>query len=350
MNTKSQPAEPTAALIAGLETGATLVDTGRFSVDWPRAVQMMGSRALGDPAEWLALVVQSGVLLGAGMVDIRFGKKECEVDFKEVAMSLSELSDLWSMLDQESDTPRRSALYKLALAFATLLTHGAERLEVEVPGHLAVYSEAAHTTHETTMQECRTRLRVVFGNAADAIRSTKVTSSIRTRAILSETNIAFDGESVTTGWHAILNHHIPRVKIHDSEGKLIGMGGYPIGRAEPSMLLVLVGGLRVEEVELPNCNAGFIAVVDCDLPLDLSQRHVVRGKRFEDVVQRVVDAHVKVARPSPEHKAQRAVDLAGKDRRRVVRTSTREEGTLWAVVVPAVFLLVILILLAFISD
>lgn len=313
MSTKPHGTDTTSALILGLEAEATFVDKGKFSVDWPRAVQLMGSHALRDPAGWLSLVVQSGVLLGATVVDISFGKEDCQVDLKGVELSVGELSDLWAMLDLGADTRRQSALYKLALALATLLTWGVKSIEIEIPGHTIKYAAKKHSVDESRAHLDRTRMRVVFDDASDAIRSTRVTSSILTRCVLSETNISFDGESKTVGWHAIFDQGAPRTDIHDSNGTLIGTCGFRAQRATPATLLVLVGGLRVEEVPLPDCDEGFAAVVDCDLPVDLSQQHLVRGERFDEVIRCAMDAYAKAPSPSPVQDGQRISERPPED-------------------------------------
>jgi hypothetical protein len=297
MTTESHGAKTTATLIAGLETGATLVDTGKFSVDLPRAVELMGSLALLDPSLWLALVVQSGVLMGGRMVDIHWSEAECLVVIAGVDLPPTEMSDPWSMSGVAGTTTKRSALQKLMLAYATLLAQGAKSIEVRSSGHRAVYRMGESTLDATATDE-GTRILVEFGAASKAIRSETVTSTLRERCILSETNIAFDGESQTVGWHAFLDANTARVDVTDANGAVIGMAGFKGGHAHPAVVAVLVGGLFVEHVELPLCDAGFVAVIDHDLPLDLSQRKLVRGEHLDEVLRRIMAAYSAAPRPT----------------------------------------------------
>lgn len=280
-----------ASIVARLEAEGSLVDEGRFSVDWARALDLLGERATAEDGEWLPLILQVGGLLGATRLDVSCGADVVDVRWTGVVLSRETLAGPWTA---------HGTLYKLALAQAIAHAQGIKALEVTSSGSLArcakgdVKLEPAPNEAEPLVDATHIRVR---RSTSDLGGVGAMRDMVAARCYFSPIPVYTDDESVSRGWAAAFDGHTVEVRADDA--RVIGMAGYTLSPG-PALLEVLVGGVRIEAIQLAEYERGFVAVVDLDIDLDLSQRKVVRGETFERLIGWVADAAARAPHAS-EH-------------------------------------------------
>ena len=290
-------------IVAALEAEATFVDEGEFSVDWQQAVRLMGSHALADSREWLPLVLQAGGLLGASTIQVTGGRSEVEVYFEQLTLSREELLEPLRPLTRDPADRRQNGLRKLARAQATLLAMSTERIELRVhDGLSAVYTQSEKHVEAGKASSTKpgATLRVTFGGAPDQGRMIELARLLEERCQFSNVPTSLRDQRVDRGWNAAFDGTVPTVEILDSSGKPVGRAGFRADESATAKLLIQSGGVLIEQVPLPESGAGFVAIVDLELPVDLSQRKVVRNQDFETMLAWVHDAHQRAPRVTPD--------------------------------------------------
>lgn len=292
------------SIVARLEAQGTLVDEGRFSVDWARALELLGERATSEAGEWLPLILQVGGLLGATRMDVSCGSDVVEVRWTGVVLSWDDLTGPW--------TSHRT-LYKLAVAQAMAVAQGTGAIEVTASGLLARYVdqkvevEPARKESDPVHDATRIRLRRLVTDLGGV---GTLRDLVSTRCYFSNIPIYTDDESVSRGWAAAFDGRTVDVKADGV--RVVGMAGYTLSPA-PAVLEVLVGGVHIEAIQLSEYGPGFVAVVDLDIELDLSQRKVVRGESFQRLLGWISEAAESAPRASEQDRSDWAACAARLD-------------------------------------
>jgi hypothetical protein len=309
------------SLIAALEQGGELVDAGEFSVDAGQALVKLRDYQLVDPHGWVLLVIEAAVLAGATPVSVP-AEGELVVELSPLELRADELEQLfaWVFIELEGiegdEWRRRRALQQLALASNAVLGLELDELVIE----------------SIDLQGRGSRLRMtraqplgVLESIADAAPGTRVRvvglagererQLVRERCRYTTHDIRIGDERISRGAvGALVDDEFVQMReqvgwaggrrtkpLIDAQGQTIGAHGKAYRVASQPSLLIIANGVLIERVELdaaPNTElmSNFVAVVEIDLPRDLSQAKVRRGPEFESIVQAARSAATKLDR------------------------------------------------------
>ncbi len=296
--------EQTAArrIVDALEQGATLIDEGTFTLDRARALEKLAAYRLSETDAWILIMVQVGNLLGATSISI-----VCQATFAEVLLANVTLPSQWlgDLLggvfvggDDATEHERRHkrARQKLAIAYAALLEFDPDSIELvcmNEHGQVSRLSRARGDERDIIERSFEptgsigTKVRVVYTSRPGGRQTTR--QMIYERCCYSKVPVSLERQVIQQEWSAVLSsgtRPILPVDVVDGAGRVIGIAGIGL-RDDPSdrgVLLVQVDGIVVEKIALEDTVEHFIAFVDVDLRLDLSQSKVVRDAAFYEVV------------------------------------------------------------------
>jgi hypothetical protein len=309
------------SLIAALEGGGELVDVGGFSIDAGQALIKLREHQLVDPHAWVLLVIEAAVLAGAKRVSVPT-EGELAIELGPLELRAEELEQLfaWVFVEldgiEEHERRRRRALQQLALA-----SNAALRLE---PSELVIESIDPQG-QGARLRMTRERPLGAVESVEDAAPGTRMRAVglvgererglVRERCRYTTHDVRLGDERISRGPSgAIVDAEFEQLRdqagfaasartrpLVDAQGRTIGRHGKAYRMDAPPALLVVSNGVLIERVELEGGEAlepSFVAVVELDLPRDLSQAKIRRGPEFESIVETARAAAKKV-----EHEA-----------------------------------------------
>lgn len=304
----------TRSLVAELERGGELVDHGVFSIDANQALAKLRDHQLSDPHAWILLAIEAGVLAGAERVEVS-GEGELVIELGLVELHPDELEQLYAWVFAEIDGSldarergRRRALQQLALACNTALGRQPDALILE-----SYDGEGRGARLTLTPARPLGELERDVVGPPGARMHAKGLAGARERELVRERcgptthDIRLGHERVSRGPGALIVGHeleaareqlgftpSPRTRpFVDARGQTIGRWGnaYQVD-AYPSLAIVC-NGVMVERIDLRSpllgpldheLDGNFVAVVERDLPRDLSQSHVRHGPELAELV------------------------------------------------------------------
>lgn len=305
--------ETTRDLIAELEQGGELVDDGAFAIDAGQALVKLRDYQLAVPHAWILLVVEAAATAGVEPIVIP-GEDPLRVELGALELDAAQLEQLfaWAFVkrDAASDPATRQrtrVLELLALACNALLGLRPDAIVIEsagASGGLRLRMTPAQplgTIEASADLQPGTRL-CVEGLAGAAEREL-----VRARCRLTTLDVRIAAERVSRGpAGAIVDATfeaqrekggfapVGRTKpLHDAEGRVLGRYGRSMQVNPHPLLHIVTKGVTIESIDLRDESFGkldvelddhFVAVVDRDLPRDISQARVRRGPELAALV------------------------------------------------------------------
>lgn len=342
----SEPERDVASeVVASLIASAEPVDEGHFTLDPVAALAKLRANQLVDPRDYLLLLVEAAYTVGGeASIRIELGTTT-SVEISGLALASDALPNLFSAAltgaSRSTDTATRvlqllglaaNAALGLAPRWLTVITSDAEgrerRLVIAPSGTVEVSPPSAGRISPSTIRFVCHGKRGWRGHAAERER-------LRERCRHGTLPVWVDGQRVSFGPAAMLTEPpsaTTRVPVI-VEGRSIGVvGRMVVSRAAPQLILVNRGVAIVERLDAP---LGVQAVVEVDLPLDLSRTKLVESDALAAIrtsVHTQVAALV-AATPEPEPEPGRPPVVTARESSRYARAWT------FAVVVLAIALL-----------
>lgn len=347
----SDPDDVAASLIASLTNEGEAVDEGSFTLDPAKAREKLREYQLADAHEWILLAISAGYVAtdGRGPVRVSWGSTAV-VWFPGVNFTAAQLERCFAAvfeqtreLEGEARTQAR-VLRLLGIASNAALSLGAElTIESIVPGGerqvLRVGSDGVQTIEHDRRDgaEIGIRMSVRGGGERQPEREYNL---VLDRCRMAVTAIFLDNERISQGPSAAFDKAGQHANIRVGD-TVIGEAAFELSRVRPANALIVNRGLLVETVSLADCQAGFIAVVHVDLPMDLSQRRILRGTAWDELMAAIQTTHASLPRPQAEAVSPPTASVAA-DRDRTARDKARlTPEQLWlAVFVTVLFVLV----------
>jgi hypothetical protein len=298
--------DATRELIRELERGGELVEDGEFSIDGAQALAKLRSYQLADAHGWILLVVEAAVVGGADPIVI-----PCEgalvIELGPLELPGDALGQLfaWAFTRRDASAdPRERArarvLQLLALACNGLLGRAPDTIVIESSGpdmgvRLRLTPALPTGTLEPHAARPGSRLRV------EGLSADHELALVRKRCRLTTRDVRLGSERISRGpvgaidadFEADSMRFVPSSTrpLRDEQGVTIGRWG----RARPThpTLHVVMQGVTIESIDLRDESFGplehaldsrFVAVVERELPRDISQSWVRRGPELDAIV------------------------------------------------------------------
>ncbi len=315
----SEPDDVAAALIAGLADDGEQVDEGGFTLDPAKAREKLRAYQLADPREWILLAIAAGHVAtdGRGPVRASWGASAA-VWFEGLALSAAELERCFAAVlggerDREGEALRRARVQRLlGLAGNAALSLGDVELEIECLAEgerrrLRVRSDAAQEFEREPVGDRidAPELRIRARGARDRRAPEREYDLVHERCRYASMPLLLDGELLGRGPRAAFVEPLERAEIRVA-GELVGEAALEREGAEPARALIINRSVLVETLTLDGCLPGFVAIVHVDLPMDLSQRQLLRSEAFAELLAAIRAA----AQREPQASGDRARDRA----------------------------------------
>lgn len=291
-------------LISALVDEGRFVDDGNFSLDPSKALEKLRGFQLAEPHAYVLLLVEAAVIAGASSVELSCGPTTI-AEYVGTPLTRTELENVFNAVFVATDALAGEALavariqQLFGVAANAALSLGPRRIEIESCDrdgrvHRVTIANGAGIACERVEDRPsivgRTRFCVVDDRDSD--RDDREVALIRERCHFSNFTINLYGRPMNAGHRrALVGLRTERVRLTD--GTSIGLAGLRPER-EPAKLLLLTRGVLAETLTLERARPGFLAVVEVDLRKDLSQRGVLRGPEFDEVLAAVLRAHARV--------------------------------------------------------
>lgn len=300
------------SLLAELEAGGELIDTGGFTIDTVDARRKLRDHLLADPHAYVLLLVEAAVIGVAQRVRVETEGGEVRVGIGSARFAASELEQLFAAVFIDVDVGdvdernRRRALQLVAYACNAALRLEPREIEITTPdgrggGHrLRLTAEDERGKLEPLDREItQTSVRV-------AHQGSRERELVRERCVFSSIPIELDGQRVSKNMQYALHVELapdelsfsPRGRSFTAielDGRRIGTAGMRYAGKLPAEVTILTNGVLAERFVLGDeqrrAAPDFGAVVDVDLRKDLGQNKVVRGPEFERVMAAIWAVH-----------------------------------------------------------
>jgi hypothetical protein len=317
------------SLLADLEAGGELIDTGGFTIDSQQARRKLRDYQLADPHAYVLLLVEAAVLGGANPVKVEITAGQVHVELGPISFAATELEQLFAATFQDQDTAqgpernRRRALQKLAYACNAALRLDPQMIDIIADDgqggghHLRLTPTDDRGQLERIGPTVGVRVRITENALTDmTVAEPPERELIRRRCAFSSVPIQLDGERVSKGMEFALHVELtpddlsfsPRarkVTAIELEGHA-GRAGHRIGSAgmrysgkQPAEVTILTNGVLAERFVLGDAQRpaapDFGAIVDVDLGKDLGQNKIVRGLELDRVMAAIWAAHDRIA-------------------------------------------------------
>jgi hypothetical protein len=286
-------------LIDALTQEGRFIDDGAFTLDPSKAREKLRAYQLVNAHAYILLLVETAWIAGASAIDISCGRTSVS-EFMGVSLTRMQLENVFTavFLDTTALTGTALAAARIQQLFGiaanAALSLGPERIEIENvddEGRLNRMTITSDGNNEcvTIGEGPRGRTRFVVTDARASDREEREVTLIRERCRYASFPVNLYGQRMSAGpRHALLGARTERVRLAD--GTTIGLAGMqPVD--EPAKLLLVTRGVLSETITLEDGLKGFVAVVDVDLRKDLSQRGVLRGDSFDQVMRAVMRTH-----------------------------------------------------------
>lgn len=294
------------ALIAALGAQGEHIDDGRFTLDATKAQAKLREYQLGDPHGYLLLLVEAAWL---GTRDRDPGRRaridiECGVTttvvFDSPSFTSQALGNLFGVALGDAtglggDRQATRVLQLIGLAANSALALEPRRLSIEVvapDGRIHRAEITVDGIEVTTLEQSAPvpEVRFVFegtrlGNlGAGEITTTRPTAEralVSTRCRLSSFEIRVDGKRVSLGPKVEFDGKGEREVVLLGEDRIGTLGFEPeFGVAKAR---VINRGVEVEPIRLRGPD-GLLAVIEVDLPMDLSRSQLLKDAALEAVM------------------------------------------------------------------
>jgi hypothetical protein len=282
-------------LIDELAREGRFIDDGAFTLDPSKAREKLRAYQLVNAHAYILLLVESAWIAKASAIDLSCGRVSV-AEFMGVSLTRSQLENVFTsvFLDTAALTDAALAAARIQQMFGiaanAALSLGPERIEIEnvdAEGRLnrmTITSDGSYAC-ETIGEGPRGRTRFVVTSARGDDRQEREVALIRERCCYASFAVHLYGQRMSHG---------PRRAMFGLRTERILLGRQTIGLAgrrpepEPGKLLLVTRGVLSETITLEDAYRGFVAVVDVDLRKDLSQRGVLRGAAFDEVMRAVM--------------------------------------------------------------
>jgi hypothetical protein len=305
----SGPDDVAASLIAALTDEGEAVDEGSFTLDPAKAREKLREYQLADAHEWILLAISAGHVAtdGRGPVRVRSGS-EAEVWFPGVSLTAQQLENCFAAafgrtrgLVGEALT-RARVLRLLGIAGNAALSLGSTELEIEsvAPGGerhvLHVSSDGVQKLEHERRDAAAPGIRMLVRGGRGQRRPRRERELVRERCRLALTEIFVGDDRINRGLNAAFDRPVQRVDVRVGE-TVVGKASFESRGTGPAKVLVVNRGVLVETVTLAECTSGFVAVVHVDLPMDLSQRQILREQAWDELMAAIRATHDSLPRP-----------------------------------------------------
>jgi hypothetical protein len=290
-----------ASLIAALAVEGTSVDEGSFTLDPTKAREKLRDYRLADAHEWILLAISAGHVAtgGRGPVRVSWGSTAV-VWFPGVSLTAAQLEGCFAAafvrmrgLEGEERT-RAQVLRLLGIAGNAALSFESTELTIES----VVAGGERHVLHvdsdgvqklEHNHRGGEAGIRVIVRGEGQR-RANREYDLVFDRCCMSMMPVFMDNVRISHGPRAAFKQLLQCADIVVGD-TVIGEAVFEYLSLEPAKALVINHGVLAETVTLADCKLGFVAVVYVALPMDLSQRHVLRGKTWDDVMAAIQRSH-----------------------------------------------------------
>jgi hypothetical protein len=329
-----------ASLIASLTDEGEAVDEGSFTLDPAKAREKLREYQLVDAHEWILLAISAGHVAtgGRGPVRVEWGST-ATVWFPGVSLTAEQLGSCFAAvfgrergLEGEARKEAR-VLRLLGIAGNAALSLGSElAIESVVPGGerhvLRVGTDGVQRIEHDRSDGAEVGIRVIVRGGRGQRRAALEYELVLDRCRMAAMAISMDTARISQGPIACFDKPLQRVDVRVGD-IVVGEAAFESVGVDPAKALIINRGVLVATETLANCSAGFVAVVYVDLPMDLSQRQILRDKAWDELMAAIQTAHDGLPRPRP-----RVVDVG--------RPATHDEPPPWrhaVVVIGAVLVL-----------
>jgi hypothetical protein len=313
------------SLLAELEAGGELIDTGGFTIDNQQARRKLREHLLADPHAYVLLLIEAAVLGGANPVDVEVTAGQISIQLGPISFTAGELEQLFVAVFWETSTVdgpervRRRVLQKLAYACNAALRLEPRMIDIIADDGQDGGHHLRLTPTDDRGQLARTKQPVTGVQVRIAENPFTDFSSggepsecelIRRRCVFSSVPIRLDGKRVSKGMEFALHVELspdelslsPRarqVTAIELDGRRIGSAGMRYSGKQPAEVTILTNGVLAERFVLGDAERpaapDFAAIVDVDLGKDLGQNKIVRGPEFDRVMAAIWAVHDRIA-------------------------------------------------------
>ena len=292
-------------LIAALGSEGEYVDDGVFTLDAAKAQAKLREYQLLDPHGYLLLLVEAAWLATRDRGPDRRARIAIDtgattrVVFDAISLPKQGLANLFGVAigdatGLDGDPTRTRVLQLLGLAANSALALEPREIWIEAQdeagrmlrakvGEAGVEVEVRDVDPSPIHEVCF-ELR---GHRLGMDRPAKEREVVSARCQHSKLEIRLDDQRVSRGWDADIDPEQGPSGPVTLSGAVIGAAGYCAGFDDPQAFIVN-RGVTVETLRPPG-PAGLVAVVEVDLPMDLSRSQLQRGREYE-AVERAIKA------------------------------------------------------------
>lgn len=302
----SEPDDVAASLVAELTGQGDHVDDGGFTLDPTAAREKLRAYQLTDAHEWILLAVSAGYVAtgGRGPVHVHSGART-SVRFAGISLGAAQLEHCFAAvfsrergLDGEALT-RARVLRLLGLAANAALSLGADvEIESVEPGGechvLRVSPDGTQVIEREHIEQAEIGVRIDVGSGRGRRRTSREHELVVERCRLATTAIVLDEQPISLGPTFVMPVQRAEIRLGDA---VVGMAAFEQYGVEPAKALIINRGVLAETVTLGDCLTGFVAIVDVDLPTDLSQRQILRDQAWDRLLAAIRSVHDALPRP-----------------------------------------------------
>lgn len=303
--------EVSEALVAGFEAEGELVDEGAFTIDREAALAKLRSFQLAEPQAFLLAWVEAAVLAKVDAVRITsVGTRLCvELGRRALAPELltgllEGLADFRKPEGVDANTARVLELLAIGclaasgLAGRNLLVESFD--EAGEGGALEIDAEHPFGRWIAVSGDpgLRAKVDVEHGEALDLLRERCRIS--RVPILLDEEKISNEPDRAVVSEAGRAGLVIAFCRLRAIRGSTLpyGAAARTLEAEDPARVTLICNGVRMASVELQGAAPGFFAIVDLDLPRDLSRDKLRESPELEALLAelREVDAQLQAGR------------------------------------------------------
>lgn len=300
----STPDDVASSLIDSLASEATHVDEGSFTLDPAKAREKLRAYQLADAHEWILLAISAGYVAtgGRGPVHVQSGRR-ASVRFTGVRLSAAALEHCFAaVFGRERELEGDALIQARVLRLLGLAANAALSLEARVEIESVDASGQRHALRvspdgaqvlervDNPDAELGTRITVHRGSR----RTASERELVAERCLMTSAAILLDDEHISQGPTFVMPIRRTDVTL---DGAVIGKASFETDRTAPAKALIINRGVLAETVTLVDCSDGFVAIVDVDLPTDLSQRQILRDETWSRLLASIKATHDALPRP-----------------------------------------------------
>jgi hypothetical protein len=311
------------SLLAELESGGELIDTGAFTIDSLQARRKLREFLLADPHAYVLLLIEAAVLGGANPVNIETASGQIRIGLGPIRLAGEELEQLFAAVFGDPSAARgperhrRRALQKLAYACNAALRLEPRAIDIIADDgrggghHLRLTPADDRGQLERVGPVTSVQVCIAENGLTDlSIQEPRECELIRRHCAFSSVPIQLDGKRISKGMEFALHVELspddlsfsPRARqitAIELDGHRIGSAGMRYSGKQPAQVTILTNGVLAERFVLGDTERpaapDFGAIVDVDLDKDLGQNKLLRGPEFDRVMAAIWAVHDRIA-------------------------------------------------------